>query len=143
LKGQNESNVTEATKNKCPETAYSEGYALICMCVCVCVCTWAEADVRDGVAAMVEALEILQRVGVHHQHATVAQTDGQRLSVRGEGAAATAWKTHTHTHTKSVRHLINHRSNYISPRLGSPPLLFLFLTLFCLLCNEDKMCKVS
>ncbi|TNN54316.1 hypothetical protein EYF80_035466 [Liparis tanakae] len=39
------------------------------------------SDVRDGVAAMVEALEILQRVGVHHQHATVAQTDRQRLSV--------------------------------------------------------------
>lgn len=45
------------------------------MLLCVCVFTWSEADIRDGVTAVVEAQQILQRVGIHHQHAAVTQTD--------------------------------------------------------------------
>ncbi len=71
----------------------------VCVCVCVCVCTWGEADVRDGVTAMVEAQQILQCVCVHHKHAAIAKTDRQSFTVRREGTAATACKTHTHTHT--------------------------------------------
>ena len=70
-------------------------------CVRACVLTWGEADVGDGVAAMVEAQQILQRVGVHHQDAAVAQAHCQRLPVGREGAAAAAWRTHTSTVSQS------------------------------------------
>lgn len=61
-------------------------------CMRCWISTWAEADVRDGVSAMVEAQQVLQRVCVHHQDATIAQSHRQRFPIRREGTAATAWK---------------------------------------------------
>lgn len=54
--------------------------------------TWRKFDIRYDVLAMVEGHQILQGVCVHNEEAAVVQADCQGFAIRGEAAAAPAWR---------------------------------------------------